>query len=101
MDTPIIKSEKIFLGKNPKFHIAIEAYKSLKADDAVWEAIGVLFLALTQARHDIIKLQAEIARLNYRFDAGSAGTCVDAVGASFDTIGAEFDADAVGIEVPD
>jgi len=60
MDTPIIKSEKIFLKKNPKFHIAIEAYKSLKKGDEVWQAIGVLFLALTQARHDILKMQDDI-----------------------------------------
>ena len=61
MDTPIIKNEKIFLGKNPKFHVAIEAYKSLKEGDEVWQAIGVLFLALTQARHDILKLQDDIS----------------------------------------
>jgi len=63
MDTPIIKNEKIFLGKNPKFHIAIEAYKSLKEGDEVWQAIGVLFLALTQARHDILKMQDDILKM--------------------------------------
>ena len=69
MADPIEKSEKVFLGKNPKFHIAIEAYKSLQKGNEVWQAIGVLFLALTQARHDIVKLQAEIARLNYMVDS--------------------------------